>query len=175
MPTNKTVALIGNPNSGKSSLFNKLTGLRQKTGNFPGITVEKKAGTFDVNDSSIRLIDFPGTYSLHPTSNDERVVLNILANKADKDYPDAIIYVADITNLERHTLLLTQILDLGIPVLLALNMVDLLGKEWATIYDVQKLQSEFGIPVQAISGRTGENIGLLKNKLVPLKSVPQEK
>ena len=122
---NVTVALIGNPNCGKSTVFNQLTGLRQKVGNFPGVTVEKKVGNFQLdNQLKVRLVDFPGTYSLYPTSQDERVVLNILANQKDPYYPDVLVYVADITHLEQHLLLFTQVRDLGIPTLLALNMAD---------------------------------------------------
>ena len=94
-----TLALVGNPNAGKSSVFNQLTGLRQKVGNFPGVTVDKKIGITSLPDGSeITIVDLPGTYSLYPNSQDERIVLNILSNPSDKNYPDAIIYVADLTN-----------------------------------------------------------------------------
>ena len=136
-----TIALVGNPNSGKSSVFNQLTGLRQKVGNFPGVTVDKKVGniSFASSDAAI-LIDFPGTYSLYPTSMDERVVLEVLTNPEDINYPDAVLYLADITNLEKHLLLLTQIKDLGFPIVLALNMSDLAEKQ-ALKVDDQRLSA----------------------------------
>ena len=117
------IALIGNPNSGKSTIFNQLTGLRQKTGNFPGITVDLKEGSMRFpSGQEAMLVDFPGTYSLYPTSSDEKIVSAVLANPNDVYFPDAIVYVADVTNLEKHLLLLTQLLDLGFPILMALNM-----------------------------------------------------
>ena len=117
---NQRIALIGNPNSGKSSLFNHLTGLRQKTGNFPGVTVERRSGVLRLPDGAlIRLVDFPGTYSLYPTSLDERVVFDVLSNPGCEDYPDLVIYVADALRLDQHLLLLSQIRDLGLPVILA--------------------------------------------------------
>jgi ferrous iron transport protein B len=165
---NVIIALAGNPNSGKSSVFNQLTGLRQKIGNFPGVTVEKKIGKTKLTDSEeVTIIDLPGTYSLHPTSQDERVVLNILANPNDQHYPDAAIYIADITNLEKHFLLLTQILDLNIPTVLALNMMDL-AEETNLKVDTNKLEKQFGIPVVLISGRYGKNLDLLKEKISKL-------
>ena len=117
-------ALAGNPNAGKSSVFNQLTGLRQKVGNFPGVTVDKKIGFVMLGVKKCTVVDLPGTYSLYPNSLDERVVLNIFANTADANFPDALIYVADLTNLERHLLLFTQIRDLNIPIILCVTMVD---------------------------------------------------
>jgi len=120
-----TIALLGNPNCGKSTVFNQLTGLRQKIGNFPGVTVDKKLGQLPLTNGEVAtLIDLPGTYNLYPTSQDERVVLNILANPTDEYYPDAILYIADVTQLEKHFLLFSQVKDLGIPMVLALNMSD---------------------------------------------------
>ena len=119
------VALLGNPNSGKSTVFNQLTGLRQKTGNFPGVTVDIKEGRLRFPSGlEAVLVDLPGTYSLYPTSSDEKIVAAVLTNPQDIYYPDALVYIADVTHLEKHMLLLTQLLDLGIPVLLALNMSD---------------------------------------------------
>ena len=112
-----TIALLGNPNCGKSTVFNQLTGLRQKIGNFPGVTVDKKLGQLTLDNGQVAtLIDLPGTYNLYPTSQDERVVLNVLANPASEYYPDAILYIADVTQLEKHFLLFSQVRDLGIPV-----------------------------------------------------------
>src|SRR5690606_35101540 len=116
------VALLGNPNSGKSSLFNHLTGLKQKIGNFPGVTVDKKYGICKLTEGmSAEIIDLPGTYSLYPKSLDEQVVFDFLNNRKDPHYPDFLIVVVDVSNLKRHLLLFTQIRDLGFPVILALN------------------------------------------------------
>ena len=124
-----TFAVVGNPNAGKSSIFNQLTGLRQKVGNFPGVTVDKKTGKISLSNSEVLVIDLPGTYSLYPNSQDERIVLNILANPQDKNYPDAIIYVADLTQLERHLLLFTQLKDLNVPLILCVNMLDIAAEQ----------------------------------------------
>ncbi len=167
------IALAGNPNSGKTSLFNKLTGLRQKTGNFPGVTVEKKSGTLHLSGNQrIELIDLPGAYSLYPSSQDERIVLNVLVNPEDGNYPDAIVYVADVTNLEKHLLLLTQIKDLGFPTLLALNMSDLAKKKEIQV-DENKLSSFLGMPTLLVSGRTGDNLEGLKKEIAKLASQPK--
>ena len=167
-----TVALIGNPNCGKSTVFNQLTGLRQKVGNFPGVTVDKKVGTLSLSDgTAIQLVDFPGTYSLYPTSQDERVVLNILANPQDALYPDVVLYVADSTHLEKHLLLFTQIKDLGFPSLLALNMADEARKE-NIVYDTAALKKSLDVPVVSISARDGENFPQLKQALLSLLQQP---
>ncbi len=162
------IALAGNPNSGKSSIFNQLTGLRQKVANFPGVTVEKKFGKLHLRGGvEATLIDLPGAYSLYPNSQDEQVVLNVLANPADENYPDAIVYIADVTNLEKHLLLLTQILDLGFPCLLALNMSDIAEKEGIKA-DVKRLSDFLKIPVIPVSGRKGTNIDVLKEGITVL-------
>ena len=155
------IALVGNPNCGKTSVFNQLTGLRQKVGNFPGVTVEKKTGTFKLADTEATLIDFPGLYSLFPNSQDERIVVSTFLNPEDPYYPDLVLYIADIMNLERHLLLLTQIKDLRLPVVLALNMVDLAQKEGLK-YNTQTLEKSLGVPTITISSRTGENFEELK-------------
>ncbi|MBK6933008.1 MAG: ferrous iron transport protein B [Saprospirales bacterium] len=155
------IALVGNPNSGKSTIFNQLTGLRQKTGNFPGVTVDIKEGRLRFpGGREAMLTDLPGTYSLYPTSSDEKIVAAVLANRLDTHFPDAVIYVADATHLEKHLLLLTQLLDLDLPVLLALNMSDT-AAEIGIRVNTTKLAERLGIPVVAISGRTGENISKL--------------
>ena len=152
-----TIALLGNPNCGKSTVFNQLTGLRQKIGNFPGVTVDKKLGKLALaNGQTATLIDLPGTYNLYPTSQDERVVLNILANPKDEFYPDAIIYIADVTQLEKHFLLFSQVKDLGIPMVLALNMSDAAAAQNIT-YDTKAIAKAFQVPTVAISGRMGDN------------------
>ncbi|NLR90024.1 ferrous iron transport protein B [Flammeovirga agarivorans] len=170
----QTIALLGNPNVGKSSIFNQLTGLRQKVGNFPGVTVDKKIGTTSLdNDHKATVIDFPGTYSLYPTSSDERVVLNTFANPSSEDYPDAIIYIADSTNLERHLLLLSQVKDLGIPTVLGLNMSDIAEKKGFEL-DLKKIENAFKVPVVKINGRTGEGIAELKEKVQQVISTSSE-
>ncbi|HNE30292.1 MAG TPA: FeoB small GTPase domain-containing protein, partial [Saprospiraceae bacterium] len=152
------VALVGNPNSGKSTVFNQLTGLRQKTGNFPGVTVDVKEGKIRLpSGREAILTDFPGTYSLYPTSSDEKIVAAVMANPADPYFPKAVVYVADAINLEKHLLLLSQLIDLGLPVLLALNMADT-AAELGIKVSVGKLSDSLGVPVVFISGRTGENI-----------------
>ncbi len=166
------VGLLGNPNSGKSSLFNQLTGLRQKVGNFPGVTVDKKVGTSTLtNGETVTIIDFPGTYSLHPNSQDERVVLNVVANPKDENYPDAVIYVADVMNLEKHLLLFTQLRDLNFPVILALSMCDIAEKEHLD-FNSEILRTSFQCPVVEISSRTGKGIEELKNHIADFKTTP---
>lgn len=151
------IALIGNPNSGKSTVFNQLTGLRQRTGNFPGVTVEVKEGTIHFpNGQEAVLYDFPGTYSLYPTSSDEKVVATVMCNPEDPFFPDVLLYVADVTKLEKHLLLFTQLLDLKLPMVLALNMADSAAGLGIKI-NSQKLSEIFGVPVIPISGRTGHN------------------
>ena len=123
------IALLGNPNTGKSSVFNMLTGLRQHVGNFPGITVDKKIGEIALENEKHELVDFPGTYSLYPRSKDEDVVFNSLCDEENLDYPDAIIVVVDASNLERNLLFFSQVYDLQIPTVLLLNMTDLAKKQ----------------------------------------------
>jgi ferrous iron transport protein B len=118
------IALFGNPNTGKSSIFNMLTGLRQQVGNFPGVTVDKKKGSIKTAQAVHQLTDFPGTYSIFARSLDEQVVKEVLNNPSHPDYPEAIIYVADAANLERNLLFFSQLYDLGFPILLVLNMWD---------------------------------------------------
>ncbi len=160
-----TFAVVGNPNSGKSSTFNQLTGLRQKTGNFPGITVDKKTGTVLLpNHQEVTLIDFPGTYSFYPTSQDERIVAQTFSNPADLDFPNAIIYTADVSKLEKHLLLFSQIKDLHLPVILALNMADVADKAGYDI-DFKYLSEQFGTKVLSVSARTGEGMDALKKAM----------
>lgn len=156
------VALLGNPNSGKSSVFNKLTGMRQKVGNFPGVTVDKKSGQLALSpDMQVEVVDFPGTYSLFPHSKDERIVVSALCNPADENYPDAIVYVANSSQLEKHLLLFTQLLDLDIPIILALNMADLAQDQGMKI-DEARLSKEFQAPVLSLNARTGDGVSRLK-------------
>ena len=125
MIKNINVALIGNPNTGKTSIFNVLTGLNQKVGNYPGITVEKKQGICKLDlVTKARILDLPGTYSLNASSMDESVVVELLLNKNDFDFPDVAIVVADVENLKQNLLLFSQIKDLLIPTILVINMSD---------------------------------------------------
>jgi ferrous iron transport protein B len=136
------IALLGNPNTGKSSIFNMLTGLRQQVGNFPGVTVEKKQGDIKTKTGIHQLIDFPGTYSIFARALDEQVVEDVLLNKEHSDYPDAIIYVADAANLERNLLFFTQLYDSGFPIVLVLNMWDRAQQKGLKI-DTELLQKQF--------------------------------
>lgn len=172
---NINIALIGNPNSGKSSVFNQLTGLHQKIGNFAGVTVDKKIGhcTLDSN-TKIKIIDFPGTYSLYPSSADERVALDVLLNKKNIDFPNLIVYVLDANQIEKHTLLLTQLLDLDFKIIVAINMLDIARKNTLAV-DVQKFSTAFNVSVVEINGRTGENIDKLKNTIATVLDKEQEK
>lgn len=151
------VALLGNPNSGKSSLFNYLTGLRQDVSNFPGVTVDKKSGFLTLADSQIiHLIDFPGTYSVFPNSAEEKIVIQTLTNKEDKNYPDLVVYVADITQLDRHLLFATQIRDLGLPMIVVLNMIDIAEEEGYKI-DAEVLKAFLKCDVICVSIRNHQN------------------
>lgn len=159
------VALIGNPNSGKSSLFNQLTGLRQKIGNFPGVTVDKKTGFCRINgNTDIEILDLPGTYSIYPSSLDEQVVLEVLANPKNPDYPDLAVVVADSSNLKRNMLLFEQISDLGIPAILALNMLDVAEENGLSI-NSGKLSKLLGVPVVELNAREGIGIEGLKHTI----------
>jgi len=156
------VALVGNPNTGKTSLFNQLTGLKQKVGNYPGITVDKKIGTASLKGGlKAHIIDLPGTYSINPTSIDENIVLNTLIDKDCEDYPDVIVVVADIENLKRNLLLYSQIKDLQIPTVLAINMADQSEKKGIEI-DVEGLKEELGGEVVLVSARQNRGMEELK-------------
>ncbi len=166
------IALVGNPNSGKSSLFNHLTGLNQKTGNFPGVTVDKRSGmSVLVPGLTAEIIDLPGIYSLYPRSIDERIVSEILLDRQSTRCPDKIVVTADATNLKRSLLLLTQIVDLGLPTVLVLNMMDLVAKAGIS-YDLTALSTELGIPVVPINARNGEGIDELKKILAKPAQAP---
>lgn len=160
MSSLKKIGLFGNPNCGKTTLFNSLTGLRQKTGNFPGVTVDKKIGSVKIQGEDYQLVDFPGTYSLYPGSKDEQVVLRGLSE--DQTRPDLILYVADVNNLNRHLLLFSQLRDCGIPIVLLLNMIDLLDDSNEEI-NSSFLSKEFNCPVLDVSSRTGEGLDALRD------------
>ncbi|MDR6194528.1 ferrous iron transport protein B [Siphonobacter sp. SORGH_AS_0500] len=162
MNKNPKIALVGNPNCGKTSLFNALTGLRQKTGNFPGVTVDRKIGVTRLDKTTeVDVIDLPGTYSLYPKSLDEQVVLDILANPASKDYPEVVVMVADASNLKRNLLLFSQVSDLGFHTILALNMVDVAEAHGLTI-NADLLSERLGVPVVLINAKSEEGLENLK-------------
>jgi ferrous iron transport protein B len=159
------IALVGKPNSGKSSLFNQLTGLKQRIGNFPGVTVDKRTGTaFLDHEKSAEIIDLPGIYSLYPRSLDEKIVLEVFANDKHEEYPDRVVVVADATNLKSSLLLLTQLVDMGMPTVLALNMVDLAAKSGLNI-DLKKLSEALDLPIVLINAREGHGLNKLKQTL----------
>lgn len=136
------IALLGNPNTGKSSVFNLLTGLRQQVGNFAGVTVEKKQGVLKIDGENHEIIDFPGTYSIYPHSEDEKVVYNVLSNPNNKHYPDLCVVVLDASNLRRNLFLFSQIYDLGLPTVMVLNMIDIADRTDISI-SISELKNHF--------------------------------
>ncbi|MFT6867201.1 MAG: ferrous iron transport protein B [Cyclobacteriaceae bacterium] len=159
------VALVGNPNSGKTSIFNLLTGLNQKIGNYPGITVDKKYGDLS-GSKEIKILDLPGTYSIYPKAKDEEVVSEVLGNKTHPDHPDLVLVIADITNLERNLLLYSQIHDMGLPVIIVLNMMDLAHKK-GLVVDPEKLNELFGaVDTIPINARNKEDVLLVKEAII---------
>ncbi|GLB48481.1 ferrous iron transport protein B [Neptunitalea lumnitzerae] len=168
------VALIGNPNTGKTSVFNALTGLNQKVGNYPGITVEKKEGVCKLpRGVKAHILDLPGTYSLNATSLDENVVIELLLNKNDKDYPDVAVIVADVENLKRNLLLFTQIKDLEIPCILVVNMADRMERKGISV-DFELLEKRLNTKVVLVSTRKGTGIDTLKDLILDYKNISAE-
>jgi ferrous iron transport protein B len=159
------IALVGNPNTGKTSLFNALTGLKQHVGNFPGVTVDKKSGDLVIDNYTVELIDLPGTYSIYPRSLDEKVVYDIFSNPNHPDYPDAVCVVVDASNLERNLLLFSQVYDLGLPTLLVLNMSDIASRKGKklNVEAFQEVYPEAGI-VQT-NARVGMGLDRFKKTL----------
>jgi ferrous iron transport protein B len=156
------IALVGNPNSGKSSLFNYLTGLNQQVGNFPGVTVDKKMGQSSISAQlSATIIDLPGSYSLYPKRSDEWVAYKVLLNQDETIKPDMVLLVADASNLKRNLLFCSQIIDLNIPVVVALTMMDL-AKRKGTQIDIPGLERELGVPVVPINPRKNKGLEQLK-------------
>lgn len=159
------IALIGNPNSGKTTLFNLLTGLNQKTGNFPGVTVDKKSGFCKLPDGTVaEIIDLPGTYSIYPKTLDEQVVQDVLLDLDHPQHPDKVIIVADASNLKRNLLLFTQIRDLGIPLILVLNMMDVAQLKKLNI-DLRGLSIDLGVKIVPTNSHSGDGINVLKEAL----------
>lgn len=167
------IALVGNPNSGKTTLFNLLTGLKQKTGNFPGVTVDKKSGKLKLPDGRVaELTDLPGTYSIFPKTLDEQIVQEVLLNLDHPQHPDLIIVVADASNLKRNLLLFTQIRDLNIPCVLVLNMMDLAERKKLK-FDIRSLSIDLGVKIIPTNSHSGLGIEALKNILVQELKVPK--
>lgn len=156
------IALVGNPNSGKSSLFNYLTGLNQHVGNFPGVTVDKKTGQSQITPGlSATIIDLPGSYSLYPKRSDEWVAYKVLLNQDETIKPDMVLLVADASNLKRNLLFCSQIIDLNIPVVVAFTMMDL-AKRKGTQIDIPGLERELGVPIVPVNPRKNKGIEQLK-------------
>jgi len=172
LKTDLRVALVGNPNTGKSTLFNILTGLNQKIGNFPGVTVDKKTGYSTLADGRIaEIVDLPGTYSLYPKSKDESIVFSVLADKSNPLKPDLVIVILDATNLKRNMLLYSQVADLKIPVIIALNMMDLARKDGIVI-DIDLFAKKLGVPVIPVAARKGDGIAQLKQAMAFANKIP---
>lgn len=169
------IALLGNPNTGKSTIFNLLTGLRQHIGNFPGVTVDKKIGEFLFEDKKHIITDFPGTYSIYPRSKDEEVVYSVLSDKTHQDYPELAIVVVDASNLERNLFLFTQIYDLQIPSILVLNMSDIANRRGKQI-NIQQLKEEFpGVIIVETSARVKLGVDRLKEAIHSFQPKPSDK
>lgn len=168
------VALIGNPNTGKTSVFNSLTGLNQKVGNYPGITVEKKEGICRLpRGVKAHIIDLPGTYSLNASSLDENVVIELLLNKRDKDFPDVAVVISDVENLKRNLLLFTQIKDLEIPCILVINMADRMKYKGISL-NIEHLEKELNTKIAVVSTRKKKGIDNLKQLIANYKNLSVE-
>ncbi|MGB5666423.1 MAG: ferrous iron transport protein B [Maribacter sp.] len=165
------VALIGNPNTGKTSVFNQLTGLNQKVGNYPGITVEKKEGVCKLpRGVKAHILDLPGTYSLNTTSLDESVAVELLLNKNDKDHPDVAVVISDVENLKRNLLLFTQIKDLKIPTILVINMADRMSRKGISM-DIEQLEKKLNTKIALISTRKETGIDKLKELIADYRKL----
>lgn len=168
------VALIGNPNTGKTSVFNHLTGLHQQVGNYPGITVEKKIGYCKLSESSkATIIDLPGTYSLNASSIDENVVIELLMNKKDENYPDVVVVVSEVENLKRNLLLFTQIKDLELPTILVINMSDRMPLKGIDL-DIPFLENQLKTKIALVSSRKNIGIEKIKELILNYQSLSNE-
>ena len=174
MSKSLNVALLGNPNTGKTSVFNALTGLTQKVGNYPGITVEKKEGVCRLNQTTkAHILDLPGTYSLNASSMDESVVIELLLNKNSKDFPDVAVVVTDVENLKRNLLLFTQIKDLEIPTLLVVNMSDQMKRKGISL-NIEKLEQELDTKIALVSTRENKGLDTLKKHILNYRQLSLE-
>ena len=171
---NIKVALIGNPNTGKTSVFNQLTGLHQQVGNYPGITVEKKIGTCKLSNTlKANILDLPGTYSLNASSIDENVVIELLLNKNDENFPDVAIVISEVENLKRNLLLFTQIKDLEIPTILVINMSDRMKLKGIEL-DIPFLEKELKTKIALVSSRKNIGIEKIKESILNYESLSTE-
>src|SRR5438094_10003974 len=161
-----TIALAGNPNSGKTTIFNALTGLRQKVANYPGVTVEKKTGRCKLDEGRwANVIDLPGTYSLISRSPDERVAMEVLRGlRPDTPPPDVVIVVVDASNLQRNLYLVSQLIELGRPLVVALNMMDVAERRGLNV-SPERLSKQLGVPVIPVVGHKKQGIAELKEAL----------
>ena len=168
------VSLIGNPNTGKTSVFNQLTGLNQQVGNYPGITVEKKVGVCKLpNNIKANILDLPGTYSLNASSADENVVIELLLNKKHSLYPDVVLLVTEVENLKRNLLLFTQIKDLEIPTILVINMIDRMDYKGISL-DIPYLEKQLKTKIALVSSRKGLGIEELKKLITTYETFSTE-
>jgi len=168
------VSLIGNPNTGKTSVFNQLTGLNQQVGNYPGITVEKKEGICKLpRGLKAHILDLPGTYSLNASSLDENVVIELLLNKNDRDFPDVAVVVSDVENLKRNLLLFTQIKDLEIPTILVINMADRMIRKGISL-DIAVLEAKLNTKIALVSARKNTGIEELKEMILNYRQISTE-
>jgi ferrous iron transport protein B len=166
------VALIGNPNTGKTSVFNQLTGLHQQVGNYPGITVEKKIGTCKLSETTkATIVDLPGTYSLNASSIDENVVIELLLNKNDESYPDVVVVVSEVENLKRNLLLYTQIKDFEIPTILVINMCDRMNLKGIEL-DIPYLEQKLNTKIALVSSRKNIGIEKIKTLILDYENLP---
>jgi len=158
------IALAGNPNSGKSSLFNALTGMNQKVGNFPGVTVEKKTGSTTIGGHAVVVIDLPGSYSLYPRRVDEEVAYKVVSRQDGKVSTDVFVVVVDASSLKRNLLYCSQVIDFKKPVVVALTMADIARKKGIQI-DISEMERELGVPVVAVNPRKNKGIDALKKAI----------
>ncbi|MFN7964906.1 MAG: FeoB small GTPase domain-containing protein, partial [Acidobacteriota bacterium] len=159
------IAIIGNPNTGKTTLFNALTGLAHKVGNYPGVTVERRAGVLKLTSGRVEVIDLPGTYSLAARSLDEAIAVDTLLGRQSQERSlDAVIAVIDAANLDRNLYLLSQLMDFSVPVVVALNMMDAAQRRGIQI-DVQRLSQRLGVPVVPMRADRGEGVDQLRDAI----------
>src|SRR5579862_5195880 len=169
---NPIIALVGNPNTGKTTLFNALAGMRQRVGNYPGVTVEKKTGRMRHGEMTFDIIDLPGTYSLAPRSPDEMVAVDVILGQQDgQARPDVVVTIVDASNLERNLYLTTQVLELGVPVVVALNMTDV-AQAQGLVLDVPRLSRQLGVPVVPMQAHKAQGLDQLKKAVADAVQLP---